>query len=189
MVKSWEASEFQATLAGQHSKDYELVAKHYIAALGTRGDYILIKIPCTAAAETTAGAVTVVGKAYLEIMDILGVPETVQLGKKHGYAKHSPFDSADLAVSDEMKVGIEAERLSVLLNKAVTTNTWVSQLIAGEEDARIQAKWAEAMPATACVDNVLWIRLKPTQSNVFMVRYDSAIWMLPSGDFFEKLDT
>ena len=189
LLKSWEASEFQDTLAAQHSKDYELTVGSYAAALGSRGDYFLLKIPCLVAAETTAAAVSVVGKAYMEIMDILGVPSDVQLAKRLGYAKHSPFDSPDIKVTDEMKVGIEAEKLSVLLNKAVTTNTYITQLIAGEEDARIQAKWNTAMPATACVDNALLIRFKPTLSNVFLIRYDSGVWILPSGDFFEKLDT
>lgn len=187
LVKSWEAAEFQATLAAQHSTDFKMLVGAYVAALGTRGDYILLKIPVTGTAEGTAVAVSVLGKAYIEIMDVLGVPNDVQLGKVRGYGKYSPFDSPDVKVTNEMKVGIEAERLSVSLTAAVTTNTWVTQKVHGDDDSRIQARFETAM-SNGLASNVLEIRLKPTASNVFLVRYDSPVWMLPSGDFYERLD-
>ena len=192
LLKSWEESEFQLTLAAQHSKDYELHVGEYAAALGTRGDYFLLKVPCVGATDAAAdAAVTVAKKLYVEVMDILGVPIDVQLGKRHGYGKHSPFDSPDVKVTDEMKVGIEAERLSVLMNQAVATNTYVTQKIAGEDDPRIQAKWEEAFPAGAGGyprNATLLLRLKPSSSGVFMIRYDSAVWVLPvagATTFFE----
>lgn len=193
LLKSWEESEFQATLAAQHSKDYELHVGAYAVALGTRSDYFLLKIPVVGVTDATADkTVTIVNKVYIEMMDVLGVPIDVQLGKRHGYGKYSPFDSPDVKVTDEMKVGIEAEKLSVLVNVAATTNTYVTQKIAGEDDTRIQAKWENAMPAGAGgypANNVLLLRLKPTSSGVFMIRYDSAVWILPAtASFFERED-
>jgi len=193
LIKSWESSEFQATLAAQHSKDYELTVKNYATALGSRSDYFLLKIPCVGVTDAAADAtVTAVNKAYIEFMDILGVSNDVQLAKVHGYGKYSPFDSPDLKVTDEMKVGIEAEKLSMLLSTAVTTNTYVTQQIAGEDDSRIQAKWDNAMPAGAGgypANNTLLIRLKPSSTGVFMIRYDSAVWILPlTASFFERED-
>lgn len=178
MLKSWEESEFQSTLAAQHSRDYELVVGKYAAALGTRGDYFMIKVPLTCTGLGTAADTSLVGHLYLEIVDVLGVAPDVQLGKRHGYGKYSPFDSADLKVTDEMKIGVESENLSVLLNKAVTGTSYVSQYIAGEADTRLQGRF-ETTPA-ADTANEFWLRLKPTQSNVFMIRPNAAIWVLPA---------
>ena len=193
LLKSWEESEFQATLAAQHSKDFELTVGAYAAALGTRGDYFLLKVPCVGVTDGAAdAAVTVANKLYVEIMDILGCPNDVQLGKVKGYGKHSPFDSPDVKVTDEMKVGIEAEKLSILVNTAVPTSTYVTQKVAGEDDSRVQAKWENANPAGAGgypANNTLLLRLKPTSSGVFLIRYDSAVWILPAtASFFERED-
>ena len=191
MLHSWEESEFQSTLAAQHSRDYSLVVGKYAAALGTRGDYFMIKVPLTCTALGTANSTLVPGKLYVEMMDILGVAPDVQLGKRHGYGKYSPFDSADLKVTDEMKVGVEDEKLSVLLNQSVTGTSYVSQYVAGEADSRIQARFETA--PIADTDNEFWLRLKPTQSNVFLIRPDSAIWVLPEDiattkGFYERID-
>ena len=191
LVRSWEESEFQSTLAAQHSKDYEMEVEAYIAALGARGDEIIIKVPCTATDEGAAVAKGVQGHLFVDFMDILGVPADVQLGKVHGYAKYSPFDSPDLKVTDEMKVGVEAEKLGVILNAAVTGATYVSQKIAGEADARIQARWAKTLVVNT--DEVFELRLKPTSTGVFLIRYDSRIWVLPetlstTNAFYEKVD-
>lgn len=191
LVRSWEESEFQTTLAAQHSKDYEMHIEHYIAALGARGDVIVIKVPCTATDEGAAVAKGVQGHLYVDFMDILGVPADVQLAKKHGYGKYSPFDSPDLRVTDEMKVGVESERLALVLNTAVTGATYVSQKIAGEADSRFQARWAKALVVNA--DETFELRLKPTSTGVFLMRYDSRIWVLPenlstTNAFYEKVD-
>ena len=191
LVRSWEESEFQTTLAAQHSKDYELVVGEYIAALGARGDEIIVKVPCTATNTAGATAKGVEGHMYLDFMDILGVPNDVQLAKVKGYGKHSPFDSADLKVTDEMKVGIESEHLSVLLNAAVTGATYVSQKIAGEDDSRLQARWAKTLVVNT--DETFELRLKPSSTGVFLIRYDSKIWLLPENKttgnaFYEKVD-
>jgi hypothetical protein len=178
LIRSWEESEFQSTLAAQHSRDYKMELEQYVAALGTRGDYFMIKVPLTCTALATATAKGVNGHLYIDFIDILGVAPDVQLGKVHGYGKYSPFDSADLKVTDEMKVGVESEHLAMVLNAAVTTTTYVSQKIHGDDDARIQGRF-EAAPA-ADTANEFWLRLKPTASNVFLMRYDSKIWVLPA---------
>ena len=180
MLRSWEESEFQTTLAAQHSRDFEMKVERYAAALGARGDYFLLKVPCTHHAVDAVTANGVQGHLFIDFEDILGVPADVQLAKKHGYAKHSPFDSPDLKVTDEMKVGIEAERLALVLNAAVTGTSYVSQLIHGEADDRLQGKWVVAPAATVEDDQVFWLRLKPTSTNVFLIRYDSRIWELPA---------
>ena len=190
LVRSWEESEFQSTLAAQHSKDYEMVVGKYIAALGARGDEIIIKIPCTAT-DGDATAKGVEGHLYVDFEDILGVPADVQLAKKHGYAKYSPFDSPDLKVTDEMKVGVEAERLALVLNAAVTGATYVSQKIAGETDSRLQARWAKTLVVNT--DETFELRLKPTSTGVFLIKYDSRLWLLPAvattgNAFYEKTD-
>ena len=191
LVRSWEESEFQSTLKAQHSKDYEMVVGQYIAALGARGDEITIKVPCTATDEGAAVAKGVEGHLFVDFEDILGVPADVQLAKKRGYGKYSPFDSADLKVTDEMKVGIEAEHLALVLNAAVTGATYVSQEIAGEADSRLQARWAKTLVVNT--DETFELRLKPSATNVFLIRYDSKIWLLPSvksttNAFYEKTD-
>ena len=191
LVRSWEESEFQSTLKAQHSKDYEMVVGKYIAALGARGDEIIIKVPCTATDDAAAVAKGVEGHLYVDFEDILGVPADVQLAKRRGYGKYSPFDSADLKVTDEMKVGVEAEHLALVLNKAVTGATYVSQQIAGEDDARLQARWAKTLVVNT--DETFELRLKPTSTGVFLIRYDSKIWLLPSvksttNAFYEKVD-
>lgn len=178
LIRSWEESEFQSTLAAQHSKDFEMTLGQYVAALGTRGDYFMLKVPVTCTALDTATAKSVAGHLYADFMDILGVPADVQLAKKKGYGKYSPFDSADLKVTDEMKVGVESEHLALVLNAAVTGTTYVSQKIHGDDDDRLQGRW-ETTPA-ADTDNEFWLRLKPTSSNVFLMRYDSRIWELPA---------
>jgi len=190
LVRSWEESEFQTTLAAQHSKDYEMKVEQYVAALGARGDEIIIKVPCTAT-DGTATAKGVQGHLYMDFMDVLGVPADVQLAKKHGYGKYSPFDSPDLKVTDEMKVGIEAERLALVLNAAVTGATYVSQKIAGEADSRLQARWANTLVVNT--DETFELRIKPTSTGVFMLKYDSRIWVLPENKttgnaFYEKTD-
>ena len=191
LVRSWEESEFQSTLAGQHSKDYEMVVGKYIAALGARGDEIIIKVPNTATNTAGATAKGVEGHLYVDFEDILGVPADVQLAKRHGYAKYSPFDSPDLKVTDEMKVGVESEHLALVLNAAVTGATYVSQKIAGEADSRLQARWAKTLVINA--DETFEVRLKPTATGVFLIRYDSKIWVLPANAttgnaFYEKTD-
>ena len=178
LIRSWEESEFQATLAAQHSKDYEMKVEQYVAALGARGDYLMLKVPATATSLGAATPTGVEGHAYVDFMDIMGVPADVQLAKVHGYAKYSPFDSPDLKVTDEMKVGVEAEHLALVLNAAVTGTTYVSQKIHGDDDDRLQARW-ETTPTTL-IDNEFWIRLKPTATGVFLARYDSKIWVLPA---------
>ena len=194
LVRSWEESEFQSTLAAQHSKDFEMKVEQYVAVLGARGDYFMLKIPATAHAHATATANSVVGHMYADFMDILGVPADVQLAKRHGYGKYSPFDSPDLRVTDEMKAGIESEHLALVLNAAVTGTTWVSQKIHGDDDGRLQVRWETAPAAATMLDNELWIRLKPTSTGVFLIRYDSKIWVLPADSattkgLFEKTDT
>ena len=191
LIRSWEESEFQSTLAAQHSKDYEMVLGQYVAALGARGDYLMLKVPATNTALGGATAESVAGKMYVDFMDILGVPADVQLAKRRGYGKYSPFDSADLKVTDEMKVGVESEHLALVLNAAVTGTTYVSQKIHGDDDDRLQARW-EATPA-ADTDNEFWLRLKPSSTNVFLMRYDSKLWVLPAvktttNGFFEITD-
>lgn len=187
MLRSWEESEFQSTLAAQHSREFEMKVEHYAAALGARGDYFLLKVPVSHTA-LAADAVDkdVNGHLFVDFEDILGVPADVQLAKRHGYAKYSPFDSPDLKVTDEMKVGIEAERLALILNKAVTGTSYVSQLIHGEADARFQAKWVTAPAKTVETDHVFWLRLKPTSTNVLLIRYDSRIWVLPADATAQK---
>ena len=128
---------------------------------------------------------------YVDFMDILGVPADVQLAKRRGYGKYSPFDSPDLKVTDEMKVGVESEHLALVLNAAVTDTTYVSQKIHGDDDSRLQARW-EATPA-ADTDNEFWLRLKPSSTGVFLLRYDSKLWVLPAvkttgNGFFEITD-
>lgn len=191
LVRSWEESEFQSTLAAQHSKDYEMLLGQYVAALGARGDYLMLKVPATNTALGAATAESVAGKMYVDFMDILGVPADVQLAKRRGYGKYSPFDSPELKVTDEMKVGIESEHLALVLNAAVTGTTYVSQKIHGDDDTRLQARW-EATPA-ADTDNEFWLRLKPSATNVFLLRYDSKLWVLPAvktttNGFFEITD-
>jgi hypothetical protein len=191
LVRSWEESEFQSTLKAQHSKDYEMEVEQYIAALGARGDEIIIKVPCTATDEGAAVAKGVQGHLFVDFEDILGVPADVQLAKIHGYGKYSPFDSPDLKVTDEMKRGIEAEKLALVLNAAVTSATYVSQKIAGEADSRLQARWAKTLVVNT--DETFELRLKPSSTNVFLIRYDSRIWVLPSvksttNAFYEKTD-
>lgn len=180
MLRSWEESEFQTTLAAQHSRNFEMKVEQYAAALGARGDYFLLKVPASHTAVAAVTAKGVNGHLFIDFEDILGVPADVQLAKKHGYAKHSPFDSPDIKVTDEMKVGIEAERLALVLNQAVTGTSYVSQYIHGEADARLQAKWVVAPAVTVEDDQVFWLRLKPTSTNVFLIRYDSRIWVLPA---------
>lgn len=195
LLRSWEESEFQTTLAAQHSRDYEMKIEQYAAALGARGDYFLVKVPVSHTDLGAAGTDTTVnGHLFIDFEDILGVPADVQLAKKHGYAKHSPFDSPDIKVTDEMKVGVEAERLALVLNKTVTGTSYVSQYIHGEADARLQAKWVVAPAAADDTDHVFWLRLKPTATNVFLLRYDSRIWVLPANTattkgFFEYANT
>jgi hypothetical protein len=191
LVRSWEESEFQSTLKAQHSKDYEMEVEQYIAALGARGDEIIIKVPCTATDDGAAVAKGVEGHLFVDFEDILGVPADVQLAKIHGYGKYSPFDSPDLKVTDEMKRGIEAEKLALVLNAAVTSATYVSQKIAGEADSRLQARWAKTLVVNT--DETFELRLKPSSTNVFLIRYDSRIWVLPSvksttNAFYEKTD-
>ena len=191
LIRSWEESEFQSTLAAQHSKDYEMVLGQYVAALGARGDYLMLKVPATNTALTAMTAESVAGHMYVDFMDILGVPADVQLAKRRGYGKYSPFDSPDLKVTDEMKVGVESEHLALVLNAAVTGTTYVSQKIHGDDDSRLQARW-EATPA-ADTDNEFWLRLKPSSTGVFLLRYDSKLWVLPAvktttNGFFEISD-
>jgi hypothetical protein len=191
LVRSWEESEFQSTLKAQHSKDYEMEVGQYVAALGARGDEIIIKVPCTATDDAAAVAKGVEGHLFVDFEDILGVPADVQLAKIHGYGKYSPFDSPDLKVTDEMKRGIEAEKLALVLNAAVTGATYVSQKIAGEADSRLQARWAKTLVVNT--DETFELRLKPSSTNVFLIRYDSRIWVLPSvksttNAFYEKTD-
>ena len=193
LIRSWEESEFQSTLAAQHSKDYEMKVEKYAAALGARGDYFLLKIPATAHALAGATANTVEGHLFIDFEDILGVPSDVQLAKVKGYAKYSPFDSPDIKVTDEMKVGIEAERLALVLNAAVTGTTWVSQKIHGDDDDRLTARWQDTIAAATIVDNEFWLKLKPTATGVFLIRYDSKIWVLPADPlttkgFYEQAD-
>ena len=191
LVRSWEESEFQTTLASQHSKDYEMVLGQYVAALGARGDELIVKVPCTATDEGAAVAKGVQGHLYVDFIDVLGVPADVQLAKVRGYGKYSPFDSPDLKVTDEMKVGIEAEHLALVLNAAVTGATYVSQKIHGEDDSRVQARWAKTLVVNT--DEDFELRLKPTSTGVFLMRYDSKIWVLPenlstTNAFYEKTD-
>ena len=191
LIRSWEESEFQSTLAAQHSKDYEMVLGQYVAALGARGDYLMLKVPATNTALTAMTAESVAGHMYVDFVDILGVPADVQLAKRRGYGKYSPFDSPDLKVTDEMKVGVESEHLALVLNAAVTGTTYVSQKIHGDDDSRLQARW-EATPA-ADTDNEFWLRLKPSSTGVFLMRYDSKLWVLPAvktttNGFFEISD-
>lgn len=184
LIRSWEESEFQATLAAQHSKDYEMVLGQYVAALGARGDYLMLKVPVSNNVLGGATAKAVNGNMYVDFIDVMGVPADVQLAKVKGYGKYSPFDSADLKVTDEMKVGIEAEHLALVLNATVTGTTYVSQKIHGDDDDRLQGRW-EATPA-ADTDNEFWLRLKPTATGVFMMRYDSKLWILPADTTTQK---
>jgi hypothetical protein len=184
LIRSWEESEFQSTLAAQHSKDYVMEVEQYAAALGTRGDYFMLKVPVSNNVLGGATAKAVNGNLYIDFMDIMGVAADVQLGKVHGYGKYSPFDSADLKVTDEMKVGIESEHLALVLNATVTGTTYVSQKIHGDDDDRLQGRW-ETTPA-ADTANEFWLRLKPTASNVFLIRYDSKIWVLPADTTTQK---
>ena len=191
LIRSWEESEFQSTLAGQHSKDYEMKVEQYAAVLGARGDYFVLKVPTTGTG-TTCTAKSVAGHLFVDFIDILGVPSDVQLAKRKGYGKYSPFDSPDLKVTDEMKVGIEAEHLALVLNAAVTGTTYVSQKIHGEADSRLQARWESTFVAGDAAKE-FWLRLKPTATGVFMIRYDSKIWVLPAvattgNAFYEKVD-
>jgi len=179
LVRSWEESEFQPTLAAQHSRDYEMLVGQYIAALGSRGDYISVKVPCTASDTTSTKDILTNGHLYVDLMDVTGVPADVQLAKRRGYGKYSPFDSPDLKVTDEMKVGIESEHLSVLLNQSVTASTKVPQYIAGVADARLVGFWDLTPIGDAIIDAVFELRLTPTANNVFLIRPDSKIWVLP----------
>jgi hypothetical protein len=178
LIRSWEESEFQSTLAAQHSKDYKMELEQYAAALGTRGDYFMIKVPLTTTSLGASTATPVNGHLYIDFIDIMGVAADVQLGKVHGYGKYSPFDSADLKVTDEMKVGVESEHLAIVLNQTAVTTTYVSQNVHGDSDDRIQGRFETA--PTTLIDNEFWLRLKPTASNVFLMRYDSKIWVLPA---------
>lgn len=195
LIRSWEESEFQGTLAAQHSREFEMKVEHYAAALGARGDYFLLKVPVSHTNLGAAGTDTGVnGHLFIDFEDILGVPSDVQLAKKHGYARHSPFDSPDIKVTDEMKVGIEAERLALVLNAAVTTTSFTSQQIHGEDDDRLQAKWVVAPAAADAKDHTFWLRLKPTSTGVFLIKYESRIWVLPADTattkgFFEIANT
>lgn len=186
LIKSWEASEFQATLKEQHSSLFKMTVGSYVAALGSRGDYFLLKIPTLARAGTADPEVAddEVQKVYLEFEDILGVPSDVQLAKRHGYAKHSPFDSPDLKVTDEMKVGIEAEKLSFLNSvHADSITAPKTQQIAGIDDTRITALWDIVPVLDVTTAAVLSIKLKPSATGVFLIRYDSGIWLDPDEGF------
>ena len=192
LIKSWEASEFQASLAAQHSSLFKMTVGAYVAALGSRGDYFLLRIPCVHEDVGLADDAEEY-KAYLEFMDILGVPNDVQLAKVHGYGKHSPFDSPDIKVTDEMKVGIEAEKLSFLNNVAADSLvTPKTQKVAGVDDTRITALWETVVPATGVAASTpladLLIKFKPSASGVFLIRYDSGIWIDPADGFVEFLD-
>lgn len=181
MCKSFQSRQFQTTLAAQLDMNKRLTVGGFYAALGTRGDYFIVKVPLTGAADAAAVAASEVNKFYAELVDIMNVPADVQLSKANGgYGRLSPFDSPVLKVTPEMQKGISKEKLNVTNTVTASgTTTYVTQTVGGVSDERFQTKFTddiEGVPGTASTE--FYFRIKPTSSNVLALRPDSSVWVL-----------
>ncbi|RZN38115.1 MAG: hypothetical protein EFT35_05105 [Methanophagales archaeon ANME-1-THS] len=180
LVKMFPSRMFQTTLAAQHNRDYRVVVGKYAAALGTRGDYFLVKVQLKATALAAATDGSEVNHMFLELVDLQNVPAEVQLSKAQGgYGAFSPFPSPALRITREMLKGITAERLGVTNTvTAAEGDTYVTQTVNGASDSRFQVKFEHDIESASVTDNEFWFRMKPTSSNVFLIRPDSEVWVL-----------
>ena len=178
LLKSFQSRQFQTTLAAQLDRNKAITVGKYGAALGTRGDFFLIKIPCTNTALAAATAKAEINNMYIELADIKNVMPDVQLSKaKGGYGAMSPFESHMRKITKDMQRGISSEKLSVLNNVTTSGNTtYASQKVGGVTDERFQTKFDVTVAADT--DNIFYLRMKPTASNVLVIRPDSNVWVL-----------
>ena len=174
--ESISAFAFQATLKEGLNLDTTQTLQRPYALLGTRGDYLLAKLPYALG----TGTVDTRGKNsfYLEMVEFTAVPERVQ---NDMFGKFSPFATSEAAVDASAFIGIDKQLVAIMDNvgfpevDAADATVAVQQKIRGVADPRITAYYALADPTSA--DSTAYIKIKPSANNVFYIPPSAKIWV------------
>lgn len=150
-------------------RDKVVRVKRQLAALGARGDYILLEYD-TVATETTTWAM-LVGSLFIDVKDYTGVP----IGVQHTvFGKFTPFVTPKESIQESMLDGIDIQDIQVVHNVAVTVDgAEKAQKVRGSSDSRVAVI---ATGATAAVTK-LQLKLKPNADGVFVVPRGARIWV------------
>lgn len=178
ITEYWAAKKFQPLLYNGLDVNKAVRVKKGVAALGCRGDYIDVEVPCSDTG-TTDVALTA-SQIYVELIDFTGVPTAVQHTL---FGEFSPFVTPKSSMQESMLDGIDRQEIEAVTNVdlgAGAATTLVSQEVRGEADARVQAK-ANALKVISGV-TLLTLRLKPNTDGVFYIPPGSVIWVEPDTD-------
>jgi len=180
ITETHNANEFQATLADGKDRDKAIRVETSVAALGARGDYILLEIPYTLGTGTADTRSK--NSIYVEVLDITGVSTAVQHAL---FGRYSPFPTPRPAITRNDIIGIDRQFLAVINNVGLpavdaTGTTAVSQKVRGTTDSRITAYYGLDDPMSD--DDTAYLKLKPNQDGVFMIPSGAIIWIDNSDD-------
>jgi len=176
-VQEWDISRFQPTTDitraahGLHAgleRDKLVLVNDKLAALGCRGDRIVVEFD-TVATGTTTWAMLRNG-IFLDMLDLTAVSIKVQHGL---YAKYSKFPVKVEALVEEDAMGIDTQKIEMVHNVACTVDgTAKVQKIRGVPDSRITAT---ATGATTAV-TLLQMIMTPKPDGVFVIPRLARIW-------------
>jgi hypothetical protein len=181
-ASTWEAPVNAVTAAGTTTVHVERLGlydkvnaqrmSHQLAVLGARGDYF--ELIASGLAKGTTTSATDLRNFAVEMLDYSGVPVAVQ----HAiFGKYSPFVTPTQPVGEGMIKGIDRQKIMAAYNVvAAADDTYLSQLVRGSTDSRIQHKMNDYTGASAEAAITHTLKCKPNADGVFVLPMNGIIW-------------
>jgi hypothetical protein len=174
VTEDFQAGMFQSAMADGMDANKAIRLGRTVAALGSRGDYIDMKMFCTVGA---VGALPAVKTIYVEMVDYTGVPTSVQ---HTVFGKYSPFVTPKEPMNESMMDGIDRQELAIVNTEQIASQaaltTAIAQLVRGSSDSRIDFA-GDDLDFEDCT--YLRLRMKPNSDGVILLRAGAKIWAEP----------
>jgi hypothetical protein len=175
--EDFQKGMFQTTLVAGLERDKLVSTKKTVAVLGARGDYLEGVMFCTIG---TAGQIPNVDTIYMEVVDLTGVPASVQ---HTVFGDVSPFVTPKEAINESMLNGIDRQELSLtnseVLADQAALKTGKTQLVRGTLDSRITFQ-ADSNDIETMTE--ISLKFKPNSDGVFLMNAGSRIWANPGAN-------